>query len=111
MSDKDPTISIAAAAVFMKISRRHARRLLTERHERNPEMGLLTRPSGSAEGKIEVNVRVLLMLRRGNITEELEALESRVGMTEADIQGLTIRLEALQRAVSHREKSQSMGFL
>lgn len=88
-----PVLSIPAAAVFMQVKERQARVILTRIHKANPEMGLLTRPSGSPRGNYQVDAEALLLIIRKNSgAGAIEALNERVAMLEADVRTLTNRM-------------------
>ena len=90
------TVTIAQAAVFMRCSRRHARRVLKARHAKSPDLVLLCRPSGAPEGRIEVCAMALLRIIQGS-SEEIEELASRIGYAESDIASLQVRVGRVEK--------------
>jgi len=99
MSEKSPTLTILAAAELMGVKRDWARVLLTRRHSKHPERGLLSRPPGSPRGNIMVDARALRdILRRGS-TEAIEELTSRVGILEADLSTTCGRIKRIERKI------------
>ncbi len=99
------TVSIKAASVFMGVCPRHARRILLKRHRNHPEKGLLSRPSGSSEGHLEVNVAVLRAMVLGAADRELDELGERVGFCESDISSLQVRVGRIEKGTSQRKSS------
>src|SRR5512145_130039 len=96
------TVSLRVAAEFMGVSRRHARRILNLRHQQNPQLGILLRPSGAPEGHIEVNVRALRQLVLGGAEPHEDDLAQRVGLVESDIASLQIRLARMEKGIRAR---------
>lgn len=90
------TVSLRVAAEFMGVSRRHARRILNLRHQQNPQLGILLRPSGAPEGHIEVSASALRQLVLGGVDDDAEDLSQRVGLVESDIASLQIRLARIE---------------
>jgi len=99
MSKPIVTVSMKAAAEFMGVCPRWARKLLNRRHRQNPKLGLLLRPSGSPEGHIEVNAKALRFILKGGTAQEVEDLGNRVGFCESDIASLQFRLGKIEHAV------------
>jgi hypothetical protein len=92
------TCTIAQAAVLMKCSRRHARRVLRERHEQDPRLRVLTRPTGAPEGNIAVNLMALAEILHGRSTEIDEAV-GRIGYLESDVSSLQARIGRIEKIV------------
>ena len=99
MADRSPTLTIVAAAELMGVKQRWARDLLLRRHTQHPELGLLTRPSGSPRGNYRVDARALREIIRGGAIETIEDLTSRVGMLEADAAVTKARIARVERKV------------
>jgi len=90
------TCTIAQAAVLMKCSRRHARRVLRARHEQDPRLGVFRRPSGATEGKISVNLMALAEILNGRSTEIDDAV-GRIGYLESDVASLQARIGRIEK--------------
>jgi hypothetical protein len=99
-------VTVAVAAEFMGLSRRHARKRLVWLHQQHPEKGLLRRPSGCAEGHIEVNPYQLRLVVLGEFCDEQAELSLRVGLVESDITTLKTRLDRINTRLSQLKNSQ-----
>jgi hypothetical protein len=100
-------MSLKAAAVMMRVCQRQARRILVLRQRSNPAIRIIQRPSGSPEGRIEVNAAALLAIIQGSTDEELEVLAGRVGSCESDIASLRVRVARVENKVSRQELRQN----
>lgn len=92
-------ITIKDAADLMGIKQRWARDLLHRRHKQCPELGLLSRPSGSPRGDLRVDAKALREIMRGGTVQTIEDLTSRVGMIESDISTIQARVRRVERKV------------
>lgn len=97
MSEHSPTLTLVAAAELMGVKQCWARRLLIRRHKKNPELGLLSRPSGSPRGRYRVDAKGLREILRGGAVEAIEDLKSRVGMLESDAETMRIRVRRIEK--------------
>jgi len=97
VSERNPNLTLVAAAELMGVKSSWARDLLTRRHKQHPELGLLSRPPGSPRGNYIVDARGLREIMRGGAVEAIEDLKSRVGMLESDAETMRIRVRRIER--------------
>jgi hypothetical protein len=107
--DLNEYLTIAQASPLMGLSRRQARRRLTEIHALHPQLRLLHRAAYDGKGGNHwVNPRALRRVLLDDDAITLQNVSSRVGILEADTRVTRLRIDRLENEHNRRKSCGQM---